>query len=41
MQKILCISNETLNVTAMTIHRDLDYLEQQHYLYKKRGAAVL
>lgn len=32
--------SETLNVTAMTIHRDLDYLEQQHYLYKKRGAAV-
>lgn len=24
----------------MTIHRDLDHLEEEHYLYKKRGAAV-
>lgn len=24
----------------MTIHRDADYLEEQHYLYKKRGAVV-
>lgn len=30
----------TLQVSAMTIHRDLDLLEQQRYLYKKRGAAV-
>ena len=32
--------SEALNVSAMTIHRDLDYLEEQHFLYKKRGAAV-
>lgn len=31
---------ETLGVTTMTIHRDLDFLEEQRYLYKKRGAAV-
>ena len=29
-----------LGVSEMTIHRDLDFLQQQHYLYKKRGAAV-
>lgn len=29
-----------LNVSEMTIHRDLDYLQQERYLYKKRGAAV-
>lgn len=27
-------------VSEMTIHRDLDYLQGQKYLYKKRGAAV-
>jgi len=32
--------SERLNVTPMTIHRDLEYLEKNHYLYKKRGAAV-
>lgn len=29
-----------LKVTEMTIHRDLDYLQEQRLLYKKRGAAV-
>lgn len=29
-----------LSVSEMTIHRDLDYLEEQRFLYKKRGAAV-
>lgn len=29
-----------LEVSEMTIHRDLDYLEENRYLYKKRGAAV-
>ena len=29
-----------LGVSEMTVHRDLDLLEEQHYLYKKRGAAV-
>ena len=29
-----------LNVSEMTIHRDLDYLQEENYLYKKRGAAV-
>lgn len=29
-----------LGVSEMTIHRDLDYLQQERYLYKKRGAAV-
>ena len=29
-----------LGVSEMTIHRDLDFLENQRYLYKKRGAAV-
>lgn len=28
------------NVSEMTIHRDLDYLEKQRFLFKKRGAAV-
>ena len=32
--------SEQLGVTPMTIHRDLDFLEEEHYLYKKRGAAV-
>lgn len=32
--------SEIFNVTEMTIHRDLDYLEKQKYLFKKRGAAV-
>ena len=27
-------------VSEMTVHRDLDWLQDQHYLYKKRGAAV-
>ena len=27
-------------VSDMTIHRDLDFLEKEKYLYKKRGAAV-
>ncbi len=31
---------EILNVSTMTIHRDLDALEEQNFLYKKRGAAV-
>lgn len=31
---------EILDVTTMTIYRDIDYLEDQRYLYKKRGAAV-
>lgn len=29
-----------LSVSEMTIHRDLDYLQDQRFLYKKRGAAV-
>ena len=29
-----------LQVSEMTIHRDLDYLEENGILYKKRGAAV-
>lgn len=29
-----------LNVTEMTIHRDLDYLESERLIHKKRGAAV-
>ena len=32
--------SETLGVTTMTIHRDLDLLEKENYLFKKRGAAV-
>lgn len=31
---------EQFGVTEMTIHRDLDFLEEQRYLFKKRGAAV-
>ncbi|MBE6609668.1 MAG: DeoR/GlpR transcriptional regulator [Ruminococcaceae bacterium] len=29
-----------LGVSEMTIHRDLDYLQEQKYIFKKRGAAV-
>lgn len=29
-----------LRVSEMTIHRDVDYLQEQRYVYKKRGAAV-
>jgi len=29
-----------LKVSEMTVHRDLEYLQRQKYLYKKRGAAV-
>ena len=32
--------SETLGVTTMTIHRDLDFLEKENCLFKKRGAAV-
>jgi DeoR/GlpR family transcriptional regulator of sugar metabolism len=28
------------NVSEMTIHRDVDALQKQHYVYKKRGAVV-
>ena len=31
---------EVFGVTEMTIHRDLDFLEEGKYLFKKRGAAV-
>lgn len=31
---------ERFSVSTMTIHRDLEYLEEQRYLFKKRGAAV-
>ena len=31
---------QRLAVSEMTIHRDLDYLQEQRFLYKKRGAAV-
>ena len=31
---------QRLSVSEMTIHRDLDYLQEQRFLYKKRGAAV-
>ncbi len=31
---------ELFGVTAMTIHRDLDFLEKEKILFKKRGAAV-
>ena len=31
---------EDLKVSEMTVHRDINYLQEQHYLYKKRGAAV-
>ena len=29
-----------LGVSEMTVHRDLDVLEEERYIYKKRGAAV-
>ena len=29
-----------LSVSEMTVHRDLDVLEEERYVYKKRGAAV-
>ena len=29
-----------LKVSEMTIHRDLDMLQEERYVYKKRGAAV-
>ena len=29
-----------LGVSEMTVHRDLDMLEEERYVYKKRGAAV-
>ena len=29
-----------LGVSEMTVHRDLDLLQAEHYIYKKRGAAV-
>ena len=29
-----------LKVSEMTIHRDLDMLQEERYIYKKRGAAV-
>ena len=29
-----------LGVSEMTIHRDLDMLQEERYVYKKRGAAV-
>lgn len=31
---------ETLKVSEMTVHRDLELLQKEKYLYKKRGAAV-
>lgn len=31
---------ERLKVSEMTVHRDVDVLEEQRYLYKKRGAVV-
>ena len=31
---------DKLKVSEMTIHRDAEYLQDQHYLYKKRGAVV-
>lgn len=31
---------ESLNVSEMTIHRDVDALQEQRYVYKKRGAVV-
>ena len=29
-----------LSVSEMTIHRDLDILQEERYVYKKRGAVV-
>ena len=31
---------DRFGVTTMTIYRDVDFLEEQRYLFKKRGAAV-
>ena len=31
---------DVLGVSEMTIHRDVDVLQKQHYVYKKRGAVV-
>lgn len=31
---------QMLNVSEMTIHRDLDFLQNEKFIYKKRGAAV-
>ena len=31
---------QRLDVSEMTVHRDLDLLQAEHYIYKKRGAAV-
>ena len=31
---------ERLGVSEMTVHRDLDLLQAERYIYKKRGAAV-
>ena len=31
---------QILNVSEMTVHRDLDFLQAERYIYKKRGAAV-
>ena len=34
------VLSEYFGVSSMTIHRDLDFLEENKYIYKKRGAAV-
>ena len=31
---------QKLGVSEMTVHRDLDLLQKERYVYKKRGAAV-
>ena len=31
---------QRLNVSEMTVHRDLEILQKERYVYKKRGAAV-
>lgn len=31
---------QRLNVSEMTVHRDLEVLQKERYVYKKRGAAV-
>ena len=31
---------QRLGVSEMTVHRDLDLLQEERYIYKKRGAAV-
>lgn len=36
----ISVLSEHFGVSPMTIHRDLDYLEENKYIYKKRGAAV-